>query len=159
MQGRARARDANPPSLLRRQILQDENDLQEVVQLVGKDSLSEDQRLCLEVAKIIREDFLQQNGFSSYDRFCPIYKTAGMLRNIVTFYSQALAAIEAGGAGAGGAAPKVTWSQIRLALEKEYVALTEMKFIEPSNGRDDNMRVLGKLNDDIVQAIQELRAG
>jgi vacuolar-type H+-ATPase catalytic subunit A/Vma1 len=49
------------------------------VQLVGKDSLSEDQRLVLEVAKIIREDFLQQNGFSFYDKFCPLYKTSGML--------------------------------------------------------------------------------
>jgi V-type H+-transporting ATPase subunit A len=63
-----------------RDILQSENDLQEIVQLVGKDSLSEDQRLVLEVAKVIREDFLQQNGFSVYDRFCPTYKTSGMLR-------------------------------------------------------------------------------
>lgn len=51
-----------------------------MVQLVGKDSLSEDQRLVMEVAKLIREDFLQQNGFSSYDRYCPIYKTGKMLR-------------------------------------------------------------------------------
>ena len=38
----------------------------EIVQLVGKDSLSEDQKVTLEAAKIIREDFLQQNGFSEY---------------------------------------------------------------------------------------------
>merc|ERR1712054_26943 len=46
-----------------KEILQKEDDLQEIVQLVGKDSLSEDQKCTLEVAKIIREDFLQQNGF------------------------------------------------------------------------------------------------
>lgn len=69
-----------------KEILQHENDLQEIVQLVGKDSLSEDQRLVLEVARLIREDFLQQNGFSEHDRFCPLYKTAGMLR-IIEFAS------------------------------------------------------------------------
>ncbi|KAF4739212.1 V-type proton ATPase catalytic subunit A, partial [Perkinsus olseni] len=50
-----------------KEILQTEDDLQEIVQLVGRDSLSEDQKCTLEVARIIREDFLQQNGFSDYD--------------------------------------------------------------------------------------------
>jgi len=45
-----------------RKILQDEDSLTEIVQLVGKDSLSEDQKCTLEFAKIIREDFLQQNA-------------------------------------------------------------------------------------------------
>merc|ERR1712019_176409 len=47
-----------------KEILQKEDDLTEIVQLVGKDSLSEDQKCTLEVARVIREDFLQQNGFS-----------------------------------------------------------------------------------------------
>lgn len=42
-----------------KEILQEEEDLTEIVQLVGKDSLSEDQKTVLEIAKIIREDFLQ----------------------------------------------------------------------------------------------------
>merc|ERR1712216_632197 len=49
------------------EILQMEDELQEIMQLVGKDSLSEDQKCTLETARIIREDFLQQNGFSEYD--------------------------------------------------------------------------------------------
>jgi len=55
-------------------ILQEESSLNEIVQLVGKDSLSPEDQLTLETAKMIREDFLQQNGFvevdwySSYDR-------------------------------------------------------------------------------------------
>ncbi len=57
-----------------KEILQEENELNEIVQLVGRDSLSEDQKLTLECAKIIREDFLQQNAFSKYDKFCPLYK-------------------------------------------------------------------------------------
>merc|ERR1719330_923470 len=48
-------------------ILQEETNLQEIVQLVGKESLSEDQKLNLDMAKIIREDFLQQNAFTTYD--------------------------------------------------------------------------------------------
>merc|ERR1739848_276582 len=63
--------------------------LQEIVQLVGKDSLSEDQKCTLEVAKIIREDFLQQNGFVDYDFKCPLAKTIGMMRCIVSYHEQA----------------------------------------------------------------------
>merc|ERR1712224_1002418 len=63
-----------------KEILQKEDDLQEIVQLVGKDSLSEDQKCTIEVAKIIREDFLQQNGFSEYDFMCPLAKTIGMMK-------------------------------------------------------------------------------
>merc|ERR1719235_386054 len=69
-----------------KEILRKEDDLQEIVQLVGKDSLSEDQKCTLEVAKIIREDFLQQNGFSEYDFKCPIIKTIGMMRVIANFH-------------------------------------------------------------------------
>lgn len=58
-----------------RQILQEENSLSEIVQLVGRDSLSEDQKVILEVAKIIREDFLQQNAFSPHDYTCPLFKS------------------------------------------------------------------------------------
>merc|ERR1740121_3362283 len=65
-----------------KEILQKEDDLQEIVQLVGKDSLSEDQKCTLEVAKIIREDFLQQNGFTEYDFMCPLAKTIGMMKKI-----------------------------------------------------------------------------
>merc|ERR1712196_176860 len=54
-----------------RELLQTENELQEIVQLVGKDSLSEDQKLILDIAKIIREDYLAQNAYTDYDKFCP----------------------------------------------------------------------------------------
>merc|ERR1711994_665152 len=77
-----------------KEILQKEDDLQEIVQLVGKDSLSEDQKCTLEVAKVIREDFLQQNGYSPYDRYCPFYKTVGMLKVIVGFHDLARHSVE-----------------------------------------------------------------
>jgi len=60
--------------------------LTEIVQLVGKDSLGEDQKATLGVAKIIKEEFLQQNAFSTYDYNCPLPKTIGMMRCIITYY-------------------------------------------------------------------------
>merc|ERR1712006_20353 len=79
-----------------KEILQTEDDLQEIVQLVGKDSLSEDQKCTLEVAKIVREDFLQQNGFTQYDFMCPLAKTIGMMRCIATFHELSQKAIASG---------------------------------------------------------------
>jgi len=76
-----------------RMILQEEGNLQEIVQLVGKESLSEDQKLYLDMAKIIKEDFLQQNAFSEYDFMCPLPKTVGMLKSIITFFRCSLDAI------------------------------------------------------------------
>lgn len=55
-----------------------EEDLTEIVQLVGKDSLAESDKVVLEVARIIRDDFLQQNGFTEYDKKCPFYKTVNL---------------------------------------------------------------------------------
>ena len=79
------------------EVLQAEDDLTEIVQLVGKDSLAESDKLILEVAKLIREDFLAQNGFSEWDKTCPFYKTCWVLKNILDFYHLSLKAIEARG--------------------------------------------------------------
>jgi len=76
-----------------KQILQEETNLQEIVQLVGKESLSEDQKLNLDMAKIIREDFLQQNAFTTYDYRCPLEKTSGMMACIVEFFRCSMDAI------------------------------------------------------------------
>jgi vacuolar-type H+-ATPase catalytic subunit A/Vma1 len=72
----------NAVCLQTKEILQEEEDLQEIVALVGKASLAETDKITLEVAKLIKEDFLQQNGYTPYDRFCPFYKTVGMLKNM-----------------------------------------------------------------------------
>lgn len=64
---------------------QEEEDLSEIVQLVGKASLAESDKITLEVAKLLKDDFLQQNGYTPYDRFCPFYKTVGMLKNMLVF--------------------------------------------------------------------------
>lgn len=77
-------------------ILQKESELQEIVQLVGPDALQDDQRLIIEVGKMLREDFLQQSSFSEIDAHCPFEKAYGMLRATLMFYDEAGAALRRG---------------------------------------------------------------
>jgi V/A-type H+/Na+-transporting ATPase subunit A len=77
-------------------ILQQEETLLEIVRLVGPDTLAEAQRALLAVARMLREDFLQQSAFDSVDRYCPLDKTYWMLRLILTFNRLATAALTAG---------------------------------------------------------------
>ncbi|WP_380681552.1 ATP synthase subunit A [Salinigranum sp. GCM10025319] len=76
--------------------LDEENELQEIVQLVGKDALPEDQQLTLEVARYLREAYLQQNAFHDLDTYCEPEKTYRMLGAIKTFNDEAFEALEAG---------------------------------------------------------------
>jgi len=77
-------------------VLDEEGELQEIVQLVGKDALPEDQQLTLEVARYLREGWLQQNAFHDVDMFCEPKKTYRMLEAIETFNDEAFNALEAG---------------------------------------------------------------
>jgi V/A-type H+/Na+-transporting ATPase subunit A len=71
-------------------ILQRESQLQEIVQLVGLDSLPKEEQLLMLVAKILREDFLQQNAFHKEDAFCHVKKQLFMARAIMNFYDKML---------------------------------------------------------------------
>ena len=77
-------------------VLDEETELQEIVQLVGKDALPDDQQLTLEVARYLREAYLQQNAFHPVDTFCPPEKTYLMLTTIQTFNDEAFDALDAG---------------------------------------------------------------
>ena len=77
-------------------LLQREVELLEIVQLVGPDALAESQRAVLSIARMLREDFLQQSAYHEIDRFCPLPKAYWMLRAIMMFYRRALTALEAG---------------------------------------------------------------
>ncbi len=78
------------------QILQEEAELEEIVRLVGADSLSAKDSLTLETAKSIREDFLHQNAFHETDTFTSIAKQGRMLRLIRDFYRLGLNALMSG---------------------------------------------------------------
>jgi len=136
-----------------KKILQDEKSLQEIVQLVGKDSLSEDQKVTLELARLIREDYLSQNAFSQFDYTSPLVKTAGMLRCLVQFYDLAIKAVSVKGE------KPVTWAKIRLVLKKDYDALAAMKFILPNQDEKALAKRLQAIEDDIIKGFSELGSG
>ena len=78
-------------------VLQEEASLNEIVQLVGKDSLSPKDQITLEVAKMIREDFLQQNSFVDIDSYSELDRQARMLDIIHEYDGQCRTAAEKGG--------------------------------------------------------------
>ncbi len=77
-------------------LLQVESELEEIVKLVGYDSLSAPDRLTLEAARSIREDYLQQNAFDGVDTYTSLPKQYGMLKMVLHFYYESKAALEAG---------------------------------------------------------------
>ena len=77
-------------------ILQEEAELQEIVQLVGVDALSPMDRVTLETARSIREDYLQQDAFNDVDTYATLNKQYRMLRLIMGFYYKARDAVRAG---------------------------------------------------------------
>lgn len=77
-------------------LLQEEASLQEIVRLVGRDSLSYEDQLKLEATKSIREDYLQQNAFHEIDTFCSLQKQNKMLKLILKFYDLGMKALEKG---------------------------------------------------------------
>ena len=77
-------------------LLKVEAELQEIVQLVGSDALPIDQQLTLEVARMIREYFLQQNGFDPIDAYSGVQQQYAMAQAILTFQEEAKKAMAAG---------------------------------------------------------------
>jgi V/A-type H+-transporting ATPase subunit A len=97
-------------SLMR--LLEKESELQEVVQLVGPDSLQESDRLTLETARMLRDGFLQQNATSEVDASCPLSKQHGMLTLLLEFHGLAAAALQA----------KVPLARVLAVPEREELA-------------------------------------
>lgn len=77
-------------------ILQKEESLQEIVRLVGEESLSDKDRQTLDTSKMIREDFLQQSAFDPEETYTPINQQYRMLKAIINFHGHANRAIDGG---------------------------------------------------------------
>ena len=125
-------------------LLEKEAELQEIVQLVGQDALPESDRALLEVARMIREDYLQQHAYHEIDSYCSKEKQFLMLKIIWRFYQEVNKAIEAG-VGAGSiAAVKVKdeiarmkytpnpefpqrYEELVQSIEREFEALRKQK--------------------------------
>jgi V-type H+-transporting ATPase subunit A len=136
-----------------KQILSEEKTLQETVQLVGKDSIGETEKLKLDIARVIREDYLMQNAFSKWDYTSPLYKTAWMLKNICQFYdlsSNYLKKAEANGDA------KVSWDRTLRQVKPHFIALTEMKFKNPEMPQDEMVGEFQSQFNQMKQAFQAL---
>jgi len=134
-----------------KEILQNEDELTEIVQLVGKDSLAESDKITLEVAKIMKDDFLQQNGFSKYDKFCPFYKTVWMMRNLIVFHNLAQKSVESGNDD-----KKVTWARIKTQMGDLIYKISCMKFQDPATGEAKVVAHMKALREEIEQAFKNL---
>lgn len=77
-------------------LLQIESELEEIVKLVGYDSLSPSDRLILEASRSVREDYLQQNAFDDTDAYTSLDKQYRILKLILTFYNESVNALEKG---------------------------------------------------------------
>ena len=134
-----------------RTILQQEDNLSEIVQLVGKESLSEDQKVIMEVAKLIREDFLAQNAFTEHDYTCPLPKTVGMLSVIVRFYDLCQKAIADSPADA-----KLTYAHIKTALGPIIQKIIDSKYVDPKTPLSEINKFYNELSDEMSTEFQTL---
>lgn len=122
-----------------RQLLSDSEELDQVVQLVGKSALSDPDKITLDMATLIKEDFLQQNGYSDYDAFCPIWKTEWMMKLMMGFHDEAQKAIAQG----------QSWAKVREATQELQAQLRSLKFEVPGDGREK----ISKKYEGILQAM------
>ncbi len=118
-------------------MLQQESELQEIVQLVGSDALPENQQLILEICRMLREYFLQQNAFHPVDTYCSFDKQYKLLKSISTYGEKAMVALESG----------IPMSDI-LALESKD-DLAKVKFEEDFDGVLNE--VLAKMDKEFAQ--------
>jgi V/A-type H+-transporting ATPase subunit A len=79
-----------------RALLREEEELKEIVALIGADILGDKQRGVFEVAKMLKENFLLQSAYHPVDVYCPIQKTYKMLRTLLKFNEKTRTAIELG---------------------------------------------------------------
>ncbi len=102
-------------------LLQQEEELQEIVQLVGPDALPDRERVILDTAKMIREDYLQQSAFDEIDTYCSLKKQNLMLKTILLFHDEAMKSLGEG----------VTLKQIMSMKVRDEI--TRMKEIDEKN--------------------------
>lgn len=120
-------------------VLQQESELEEIVQLVGLDALSESDRLTMETARSIREDFLHQNAFHDVDTYTSLSKQFKMLSAILLFHDKALDAIEKG----------VALTDLLKLRVRERIA--RAKYIE-----EDDLQQFDEISDEIGRSIGDL---
>lgn len=124
-------------------LLQKESELQEIVRLVGLDSLSEKDRLTMNAAKMIREDYLQQNAFDEVDTYTSFSKQVALLTNILTFDQESQKALELG----------AYFTEIMGGTVALRDRIARSKFIH-----EDQLATIQDLKEEIVETLHQIVA-
>ena len=112
-------------------LLQKDQELREIVQLVGPDALPESERAILEAARMIKEDFLTQSALHEIDTYCPIGKTYRMLKLIIDFSKRMAEAVQMG-------------VQVRRILELSVLVNIARMKLSPWDSYGDTMDTIEK---------------
>ena len=123
-------------------LLQDEAELEEIVQLVGMDALSAPDRLKLEAARSIREDFLHQNAFDEVDTYTPLAKQHAMMQLILAYYEKSLETLKQG----------VDIGTLVALPVREQIG--RFKYTEPQQMEEEYQKVLAQLEKELADARQ-----
>jgi V/A-type H+-transporting ATPase subunit A len=122
-----------------------ENALREIVRLVGTEGLSEQDKLVLETARLIKDGLLKQNAFDPIDTFTTPQKQVALMRMFVEFYKAASEAIKR----------NVTVAQLREAIGRLYTDMVKARFNIPN----DKVEEIEKLTQSVVNIISKLGGG
>lgn len=134
--------DVSPLRTKMLKLLFEESKLQDVVALVGEDVLPDEQRLILEIARVIKVGFLQQNAFHKEDTYVPLKKQVEMLKTIDLLYERGLRAIK----------KKIPISKVRDG--ELYDKVMKMKYTVPNDRLDE----IEELKDPINEFYDELES-
>ncbi|MBR3838814.1 MAG: V-type ATP synthase subunit A [Clostridia bacterium] len=134
----------NSKRILFMQILQKEAELQEIVKLVGVDSLSSADRLILEVARTIREDYLHQNAFHEVDTYTTFKKQNSMIDLIISYYTLGKDAIERG----------VSFGKIDKLAARERIG--RIKYVQEKDIQQEAKDILEMMNKEIAEIISQI---
>ena len=121
-------------------ILQREDTLKEIVRLLGPEALPDEEKLILEVARMIKIGILQQNSFDDVDTYCSPEKQFKLMKLLVDFYNQGQQALKDGGALADIRAMPVIASLLKARMEV----------------KDDEMDKLEKIQNEMVEQFKNV---
>lgn len=124
-------------------MLQEESELQEIVNLVGMDALSASDRLKLETARSIREDYLHQNAFDSVDTYTSLKKQVLMMKAILTYFDKASAALKNGA------------DIERLVALPVREQIGRLKYAKEKEAEDEFESITAHLNQEIKAVLEE----
>ena len=124
-------------------LLQEEAELDEIVKMVGMDALSAGDRLKMEAARSIREDFLHQNSFHDVDTYTPLHKQFLMMELIMAFYEESAQALASG-------------ASIRNILNMPIrEKIGRFKYVLPENVDEEYEKISRELDKELQEAIEK----